>query len=111
MKKMLSLLLAAMLGFGFISDEASARVGTISVMNNYNKSASTANLYIKNSDNKADQYVKLELQRNGKTISTQTVCVKKNTQIKKPIKLTLKGKYRIKYTVKGKYSYTNNFNY
>lgn len=109
MKRLTAVLLCFALSFGLVSQEAFARVGTISVMNSYNKSASTVTTYVKNSDNKSGKHVKLELQKNGRTVNVSSVYVKKNTQLKKLFKLSSKGKYRIKYTTGGRYSYTNNF--
>lgn len=111
MKKLLTIMLILILSLVLISQQTFAAIGTISVINNYNKSSSTLTTYVKNSDNKSSQSVKLELQKNNKTISSTTVSVKKSTQVKKAFKLSSKGKYRIKYTVNGKFSYTNSYNY
>lgn len=111
MKKIIIILVGLALSFMLVGHDASARVDTISVMNSYNKSAKSTTTYIKNSDNKKTKSVKLELQKDGKTISKTTVSVKKDAQIKKVFKISSKGKYRIKYTVGGKSAYTGNFTY
>lgn len=73
------------------------------------KSGDTINTYVKNNDNHDSAIVELELQKNGKTISSQSVGAKKNEQTKVKFTLTSSGTYKIKYTFNGKSNYTGNF--
>lgn len=111
MKKMMTGLIIVALSLVLMTQQAFAGIGTINVTNSYNKSSGNLTSYVKNSHDKQAKKVKLELQKNSKTVSTVTVTVKKDTQLKKVFKLSAKGKYRIKYTVDGKTAFTNNYNY
>lgn len=106
MRKTLGFILSSVLVFSVVP-EADASVGVISVSTI--KSSSSITAYVKNSDNKKTNTVKLELQKDGKTKSSKTVSLKKNQQLKKSFSMSGKGTYRIKYTFKGKYSYTTTY--
>lgn len=86
---------------------ASASVDTISVTTYAKGNSVTA--YVKNFDNNQSHSVKLELQKDGKIISSKSITVNKNQQAKVVFNLSSKGKYQIKYTVKSKSDYTSKF--
>lgn len=87
-------------------NEVSASVDQVSVTTH--RSGNSVTAYVKNNDNKNSHNVHLQLMKNGSTVSSKSVTVNKNQQVKVVFSLS-KGTYVIKYTVKNKSDFTAKF--
>ena len=106
MKIIMSLIVTMAMFFG-VTTGAMASVDSVSVTTN--KVNNKVTVYVKNSDNKKGVTVKLELQKDGKKVDSDTVTVKKDSSGKVTFKLSSKGSYKVKYTVGKKSSKTPSF--
>jgi hypothetical protein len=93
--------------FASETNEANASVDQVSVTTH--RSGNSVTAYVKNNDNKNSQSVYLQLMKNGSTISSKSVKVNKNQQVKVVFSLSSKGAYVIKYTVNNKSDFTAKF--
>ena len=106
MKIIISLIVTMAMFFG-VTTGAMASVDSVSVTTN--KVNDKVTVYVKNSDNNSPVTVKLELQKDGKTVSKTSVTVKQDKRVSTSFKLSSSGKYTIKYTVGKKSSKTPSF--